>query len=78
MHYPYIIDASPPEGVYYCDVCNAICGENHIAVIRCYVTDWGMYCKDCAKKYRENGKISGLPVKFVFNKGEEIKITSKS
>ena len=74
----FFIDASPPEGEWYCDVCNATCGENNIATQDCELTDWGLYCTECADKYRDKKGISGGAVIAKFRKDEEIKTVSES
>lgn len=68
------IDANAPDGLFICDVCNTGIAENIIAEQDCYRTEWGLYCADCAKRYRNpDGKISGYDVLNSFKKGEEIK-----
>lgn len=69
-----IINIRPPEGEWYCDLCNAVCGRQNIAVQRCVLTSWqSLYCGGCETEYKKGGF---KPSDFVatYEKGQEIKI----
>lgn len=73
--YPFIIDIRPPDGEFYCDVCNKMLANQVLSLDICFRTDWGLYCWDCAAKYinKARTQISGYDILQCFVIGQELK-----
>jgi hypothetical protein len=58
-----------------CDICKtALCGEGNTAIQEFVVTEKATYCKPCMAEHHLNCLIDGLPITWVYSKGEVIEL----